>query len=133
MHKSWEEKNVDLALLTSRIGDFFRVKDFEAVRGTIPTGYQIFAEDSPYFKINGYISVTVEGTPGNFTVDFKLCTDKKKRDLPHSMFLESMLFGGHFILRRLRSEDAWLKLENEFWRHTENVVLSLSNSAKDPV
>jgi len=131
MHKNWKEKNVDLALLTTRIGDFLKVKDFEAVKGTIPTGYQIFAGNSPYFKINGYVSVTIEGTPENFTVNFELCTDKKKRDLPRSIFLESMFLGGYFILRRLKSEEAWLKLEKEFWRHVENAVLRLSNSAKD--
>jgi hypothetical protein len=131
MHKNWKEKNVDLALLTTRIGDFFKVNDFEAVKGTISTGYQIFAENSPYFKINGYVSVTIEGTPEDFTVNFELCTDKKKRDLPHSIFLESMFLGGYFILRRLKSEEAWLKLEKEFWRHVENAVLRLSNYAKD--
>lgn len=49
MQRNWKEKNVDLALLTTRIGIFFKVKDFEAVKGKIPTGYQIFAEDSPLF------------------------------------------------------------------------------------
>lgn len=87
MHRNWQEKNVDLELLTSRIGDFFKVKDFEAVKGEIPTGYQIFAQNSPYFKISGYLSVTVEGKPDDFTVDFKLWTDKKKPDMPHSMLL----------------------------------------------
>jgi hypothetical protein len=131
MHKNWKDKNVDLALLTTCIGDFLRVKDFEAVKGTVPTGYQIFAENSPYFKINGCVSVTVEGTPENFTVNFELCMDKKKRGLPHSIFLESMFLGGYFIRKRLKSEEAWLKLEKEFWNHAENAVLRLSNSAKD--
>jgi hypothetical protein len=131
MHKNWKEKNVDLALLTTRIGDFFKAKDFEAVKGGIPTGYQIFAEDSPYFKIIGYVSVTVEGKPDDFTVELELCTDKKKRSLPHSVFLESMLFGGYFISRRLKSEESWLMLGKEFWGHVENAVLQLTNSAKN--
>ena len=92
------------------------------MKGEIPTGYQIFAGDSPHFKINGYVSATVEGTSDDFTVNFELCTDKKKRDLPHSIFLEQMIFGGYFISRRLKSEEAWLKLEKEFWRHVENAV-----------
>lgn len=130
MHKNWKERNVDLALLATRIGDFFKVKDFEAVKGTIPTGHQIFAEHSPYFRINGYTNVTIEGTPEDFTVNFELCMDKKKRDFPHSIFLESMLFGGYFTLRTLRSEEAWLKLEKEFWTYVENAVLQVTNSAK---
>lgn len=129
MQRNWKEKNVDLALLTNRLGDFFKVKDFEAVQGEIPTGYQIFAEHSPYFKMSGYVGVTVEGKPDDFTVDFKLCPDKKKPDFPHSILLESMLIGGYFLSRRLKSEETLLNLEKDFWRHVENAVLQLSNSA----
>jgi len=93
MQKNWKEKNVDLESLAVHIGNFFKVKDFEAVKGEIPTGYQIFAGDSPYFKINGYVSVTVEGKPNNFVVEFKLCTDKKGSRLPGSILLESMFIG----------------------------------------
>ena len=61
------------------------------MKGENPTGYQIFAGDSPHFKISGYVSATVEGTPDDFTVNFELCTDKKKRDLHHSIFLEQQI------------------------------------------
>jgi len=133
MRKSWKGKNVDLALLVTRIGDFFKVKDFEAVKGQTSTGYQIFAEDSPHFKIDGYINVTVEGSPDNFTVNFEQSTGKKKRSHIRSIFLESMFLGGYFILKRLKSEEALFKLEKEFWRHVENVVLQLSNSGKTSI
>jgi hypothetical protein len=93
MQKNWKEKNVDLEPLAVHIGNFFKVKDFEAVKGEIPTGYQIFAGDSPYFKINGYVSVTAEGKPDDFVVEFKLCTDKKGSRLPCSILLESMFIG----------------------------------------
>lgn len=116
--------------LVVHIGNFFKVKDFEAVKG-IPTGYQIFAGDSPYFKINGHVSVTAEGKPDDFVVEFKLCKDKKGSRLPGSILLESMFIGGYFLLRRLKSEEEWLKLEKEFWSHVENAVLQLSNSAKN--
>lgn len=131
MHKNWKEKNVNLALLITRIGDFFKAKDFEAVKGEIPTGYQILAESPPYFKRSEYVSVTVEGKPDDFTVKLELCADKKRRTFPHSIILESMIFGGYFISRRLKSEEVWLRLEKEFWRHVENAVLQLSNSARN--
>jgi hypothetical protein len=131
MQKNWKGKNVDLEFLTTHIGDFFKAKDFEAVKGEIPTGYQIFAGDSPYFRIHGYVSTTVEGKPNDFTIEFKLCTEKKESILHRFAFLESMLVGGFFLLRRLKSEEAWLELEKEFWRYAENAVLQLSNSAKN--
>lgn len=120
---------MDLALLTTRIGDFFKQKDFEAIKGETPRGYQILAEDSPYFKIQGYVSVTIEGEPEDFTVKLDHCENKKR----HSWFppfLLTMLGGGHLISQRLKSKEAWIKLEREFWRHMENAVLQLTNSAE---
>jgi len=133
MQKNYVGKNMDLALLTTRIGDFFKQNDFEAVKGETQSGYQIFAGDSPRFKMNGYVSVSIEGTSDNFTVSFELGTDKKKSDYPHSMVLEQMIFGGYFMLRKLKSDEAWLKLEKEFWRFMENTVLWLGDSAKASV
>jgi len=132
MQRRWTEKNADLALLATRIGDFFKVKDFEAIKGKTENGFQIIAEDSPYFRIDGYVNVTVEGTSEDFTIKFDLCMDRKKHAVYTSIFLETMLFGGHFLLRKLKSEEAQLQLEKEFWRHVENAVLQLGNSAKSP-
>jgi len=129
MQRSWAKKNVDLALLTARIGDFFKKKDFEAIKGKTPTGYQILAEDSPYFKMQGYVSVTIEGKPEDFTVKLDHCGNKKRHSWV-SPFLLSMLGGGYFLLQRLKSEEAWIKLEKELWRHVENLVLHLTNSAQ---
>jgi len=104
------------------------------VKEKIPNDYQIFAGDSPYFKINGYVSVTVEGKPDDSVVDFKLCTeDKKGRSLHASPLLELMFIGGYFLKKRLKAEEECLKLEKEFWKHAENAVLQLSNSATNSV
>ena len=129
MQRNWTNKNVDLALLTARIGDFFKEKDFEAIKGETPTGYQILAEDSPYFKIQGYVSVTIEGKPENFTVKLDHYV-KKKRHSWLSPFLLTMLGGGYLISRRLKSQEAWIKLKEEFWKHVENAVLRSTNSAE---
>lgn len=129
MKRSWNGKNVDLALLATRIGDFFKVHDFEAIKGEIPTGYQIFAENSPYYKMQGYICVTIEGKPDDFTITIERSTDKGKRDVPRLMLLEQMIFGGYLTLRKLKSDEVWLKLEKELWKHVENSVLQLTNSS----
>jgi len=129
MQRNWTNKNVDLALLTARIGDFFKKKDFEAIKGETPTGYQILAEDSPYFKIQGYVSVTIEGKPEDFIVKLDHCV-KRKRHSRFSPFLEYMLVGGYFISRRLKSQEALIKLKGEFWKHVENAVLRSIDSAE---
>lgn len=129
MEKNWREKNVDLTELTARIGDFFKEKDFEAIKGEIPTGHQILAAGSPYFKINGYVGVTIEGKPDDFVVRLELCGEDKRPRF-RSIFLAAMFGGGYFLSRRLKSEEAWMKLENEFWRYVENVILHLTDSAE---
>lgn len=76
------------------------------------------------------MNVTVEGTPDDFVVKFDIPTDRRKRILPFSLLWETMLFGGYFVPRRLKSEEAGIAPEKEFWRHVENAVLFLGNSGK---
>jgi len=131
MQRSWTGRNVDLALLTKFIADFFKEKDFEAIKGQTPTGYQILAEDSPYFRLQGYVSVTIEGRPEDFAIKLDLCT-KKKKHFRLSPFLLSMFGYGYFHLQELKSDEALMKLEKEFWLHVENDVLHLTNTAEIP-
>jgi hypothetical protein len=130
MEKTWTDKNVDLGLLTTQIGNFFKEKDFNAIKGETPTGCQILAEDSPHFRLNGYVSVTIEGNPNRFTVKFEPGRKEKKfSNLPDK--LTTMFIGGYFLTRRLRAEEDWMTLQKEFWRHVDNVMLYLNNSLPD--
>lgn len=129
MQRNWIKKDVDLTLLTTRISDFFKKNDFEAIKGETPTGYQILAEESPYFRIQGYVNVTIEGKPEDFTVKLDHCGNRDNRSW-FPPFLLRMLGGGYLLLQRLKSEEAWTELEKQFWRHVENVVLQLTNSAE---
>lgn len=127
MKKRWTNKNVDLALLTTHTGIFFKERDFEAIKGEKPTGFHIFAENSPRFRLDGYVSVTIEGKPNDFTVELELCNKRKKRTfIP--ILLTTMFLGGYFLSKRLRSEEDWMKLEKEFWKHLDNIMLYLNNS-----
>ncbi len=129
MEKTWKGKNVSLDLFTAYVGEFFKTRDFEAIRGETPTGYHIFASDSPHCKLEGYVSVSVEGKPEDFTVKIDLCSKAKKSAFHPPTFLVTMFTGGYFFLRRLKSDEAWLKLEKEFWQHVENNILHLTGSA----
>lgn len=126
MEKRWMNKGVDLASLTTQIGNFFKERDFEAIKGQTSEGYNIFAEDSPHFKLDGYISVTIEGKPNDFIVKLELC--QKKKHLLAPILLTTMFFGGYPLLKKLKSEEEWIKLEKEFWSHLNNMVISLTNS-----
>lgn len=122
MEKRWTNKNVDLASLADRIGDFFKERDFEAVKGETATGYQILAEDSPSFRLGGCVSVAIDGKPDDFMVKLELTTKEKKRSLT-PILLTTMLLSGYFLKARLRSEEDWMRFEKEFWRHLDNLML----------
>lgn len=128
MQRNWTEKNVDLALLATYIDNFFKEKGFETIREEVSTGCQILAEDSPNFKIQGYVNVTIEGKPQDFDVKLDHCGKKKHSSF--SSLLLRMMGGGYLVLQEMKSEEAWTELEKQFWRHVENLVLRLSNSAE---
>jgi hypothetical protein len=129
MQKFWIGKNVDLGLLTEQICDFFNRNYFKTMKEEMSTGYRIFAMHSLHFRISEHICVTIEGDPNNFSVKFEKLTKKRKRNISPLMFIEQMLFGGYMILKDLKSDEAWLRLEKEFWRFVENSVLQLTNTA----
>jgi hypothetical protein len=133
MQRKLTNQDVDLARLTDALGEFFAKHDFEAVKGETDKGYQIFASDSPHFKVDGYISVTVEGNKNDFTVNFELCRESGSKGVSPipSIFLTTMLGGGYFMLKRLKANEAFIKLENTFWAYVENTLLSLEGSADE--
>lgn len=129
MQRRWVGKNVNLSALTSHIGDFFKIQDFEAVRGETTEGYQILASDSPHFRLEGYVYVNINGEPEDFVVEFDLCNEQKRRDslLPNP--ITRMFIGGYFSLRRMKSDETWMKLEKELLQYVENAVLGLTGSS----
>lgn len=128
MQKSWKRKDVDLALLATHICNFLEERDFEIVKGETPKGYQLLAGDSPNFRLQGYVDVTIEGKPDDFNVKFSLCGRKKESRV--SPFLLGMFGGGYFHLQELKSNEAWMKLEKEFWKYLDDVLLYLNGSAE---
>jgi len=126
--KNWKNKNINLALLVKHLGDFFIKEDFEAIKGEIPNGYQIFAHDSSYYKLNGYVNVTIIGKPSDFTVKLEFCREGKGHFFG-PILLSTMFIGGYFLKRKLKSEEDWMKLEKKFWKYLDNIILHLNNSA----
>jgi hypothetical protein len=129
MERKWDTKNVDLNLLTVRIGDFFKERDFEVIGEKTPRNYQVLAKNSPSFRLLGFVDVTIEGKPEDFVIKLEL-VENRKRYGKYSSFLLRMIVGGYFLLQGVESDEAWMRLEKEFWQYAENVVLHLTNTAK---
>jgi len=127
MERSWIGKNVDLAALATMIENFFKEKKFQTSKIEISGRYQIFADNSPRFKIRGYACVTIERSNQNLHVKIERCG---VTDLSYfSSFFLRMIGGGYLVLQEIKSKEAWKELEKEFWRRVEKFVLHLSNSA----
>lgn len=107
---------------------FLRYRDFKITDKEIPTGYRILGEDSPHFKPLRRVEITVEGKPDDFTVEFGIAEGRKKRRFWISPFLLSMFGGGHLHLKQLKSNEVWIKLEKEFRKYLQNVLLQLNGS-----
>jgi hypothetical protein len=129
MERKWTMQNVDLKLLSVKLGDFFKERDFEAVWEKTPTNYQITAANSPFFKLLGTVKAIIEGNPNDFSVKFEL-ENRRRRYLGYGSMLLSMFGGGILVRQEALSDEAWFKLEKEFWPYTENLVLNLANTAK---
>jgi hypothetical protein len=127
--RKWTMNNVDLDKFTLKIGDFFGERDFEVVRDTLSTGYRILSGNSSRFRLMGYVSVTIEGKPDDFTVKLELI-NKKGQYSKYSGLLLSLFGGGILVRREAESEEAWIKLQKEFWLYVDNLVANLTGTAK---
>jgi len=128
LQRGYADKAIDLALLADCLGDFLKMKDFEAIKEKTPNGYKIIASDSPYYKLSETVSISIEGQPNSFSVTLKLCGEKK-RGFQASPFLAQMFGGGYFFLKKLRSDEDWRKFEKDFWRYLETKLPVLISSA----
>ena len=129
MERRWVAKNVDLKLLTNSIVDLLKTLDFEIISGETTSEYAIFAGDSPLFPIDDHVYIEIQGKPEDFVVKMELNEGKKKRSLFISPLLLTLIGAGFLLSKRFKSEEAWLKLEKEFWRHLENIVVQLTDSS----
>jgi len=129
MERKWDMKNVDLELLTVKLGDFFKERKFEVIGEKTPTNYQITAGKSPSFKLLGVANVIIEGKPDDFSVKLEL-QERRRRYSGYGSFLLSLFGGGILLRQEAESDEAWMRLEKEFWQYVENLVLNLANTAK---
>jgi hypothetical protein len=131
MQRRLTDQNVNLASFTDALVEFFVKRDFEATKGETEKGFEILAYDSPHFKLEGYADVTVEGESNDFVVSFELHEESKRSWPTRSVFLTTMLGGGYFLLKRLKSDEAFLKLEREFWTYVAAMLPKVKGSAEE--
>jgi hypothetical protein len=128
LRRDWTGRNVNLKKLIDRLSDFLKEKDFEAVRGEKENGFQFFAQNSSFYKFNGYFTITIEGKPEEFFVELEL-SDKAKKAHLYPVMSTTLLGGGYFLLRSLKAREEWSRFERDFWEYTDRVIDYLSHSS----
>lgn len=126
MQGRWVGKNVDLALLSERIENFFKDKGFKTAKDWSPPEYTISARPQRGIGILGRVIIRVLGDSNDFLIEFS--TSGHSRSAIRSGFLTTMFGGGILLLRGLKSQEALEKLEKEFWVYVEEAVMHLIKS-----
>jgi hypothetical protein len=120
MQKSFERKT-NLETLTKQIIRFFDVEKFEDITAfQNDNGYQIIAGNSRTYKLRSDLKVDIHKEKDGFTISLNPLKETKRFNFP--MTLATMFGGGYFLLKDLKSDETWTKIEREFWNHVHSVI-----------
>jgi len=124
MRYEWQTttpKNLDL--LSQKIADFFKQKKFLTTIKTSADIIKISATPNKNADFKEKIDIEIQKTEKGIAVNFDLIEEKQKR-IRTGMLL-SLLTGGAFLLKEIRSKEKLDALQEELWSYIQK---TLSNS-----
>jgi hypothetical protein len=126
MERQWKGNNVNLSVLADSVARFFRESlcDVSIIESE---NYRMVVRPKQSSEIVGKIEIFVEGQPNDFSVRFD--AGSLSRALVRYGSLVSLLGGGFFVLKGLRSQESLEKLEKRFWLYLSEEIWKLTNSA----
>jgi hypothetical protein len=125
MQEDWKGKNIDLRTMSERIALFFSEKAFSTTVSQREAKTAIIAVPKSFHGIDDRIEVEVWGKPEDFSVKFTSGT--RSQALVRFGSFASLITGGYFVLRGLKSQEEIEKLEKKFWIYVDETVWYLSN------
>jgi hypothetical protein len=129
MEDEWIDKNVDLSLLADRVEGFFRQKQFVTATEKSNTEFLVVAKPGSNHGIVEPIRAYVTGQPRHFKVKFE--AGSRSNAFVRYGTLTSLLGGGIFASKGLKSQEALERLEREFWIYVDRAVWSLTNGSPE--
>jgi len=123
----WTGKNVDLALLSECIEDFFKDRGYSTEKDESEGGYTILWAPQYAGIMRQAMTARVFGNPNDFVVE--IIASERTRDSIRLGLLTQLFGGGYLVLRGLRAKEALEKLEKEFWAYVEEKIAHLAGSA----
>jgi hypothetical protein len=127
MQKRWLRENLATELLADRICQFFKSKEFDFSMMETDSGYQIVAGNSPRYKIDSNVQVTIDENSKDFIVNLELLKKKKRFKFP--IMLSAMFGGGYFLLKDLKAEESWGEFKRDFWQNMKILIPALKDSS----
>ena len=128
MHRRVINEDVDLALLADETSRFLEDKGFEVVKIETETGHKIIAVNSPNYKMEDML-ITFDGKPEDFTIDLESAGEKKEERSSLPVMLATMMGFGYFVLKRMKSDETWVRFKAEFSRQMSLMIANLRFSS----
>jgi len=131
MEDSWISKNIDLAMLSNRLVQFFEERNFRTFQEKSEKKYHIVVAPRRFHDILEEIHVYINGQSDEFKVKFD--AGARSRKLVRTGILTTVFGGGRLTLKGLKSQEALEKLEKEFWVYIDKVIWSLDGCLSDSI
>lgn len=130
MQRVWTNRNVDLKLFWEKMREFFEGADFETTIDQSEDTYHLVAEGSTEYIINGQVTVTLTGTPQDFSIMLELERKGKERKYSIPITLAASLGFGLLLRDEFKSDEAFLNLRRDLWAFADRAAINLTGSAK---
>jgi len=131
MQRQWTGQNVNLALLSERVEDFFKDRGFSTEKDESAGEHTILWAPPRVRNIRDGMTVRIFGNPNDFVVE--IIASERTRGSIRLGLLTQLFGGGYLAVRGLRAKEALEKLEREFWVYVEEKVAHLAGSAEQIV
>lgn len=127
MERRYNDRNVDLSLLSQWVENFFKNKDFKTTIKKETKGYKIAVQPTYIHEVADRITVSISGTPNDFVLKFVV--GARSSFFMKFGALTTFLGGGFAFLKGVKSQEAEERLERNFWTYVEEKISTLTNSA----
>jgi len=127
MQRQWTGKNVNLALLSECVEDFFKDRGFSTEKDESAGEYTILWAPPRVRNMRDAMTAKVFGNSNDFVVEI-IASERTRGSIRLGM-LTQLFGGGYLVLRGLKAKETLEKIEKEFWAYVEEKVTHLAGSA----
>jgi len=125
VQKNWINQSINLETLTEKVVKFLEKEKFDLTVFKEEKGYSIIANNSSKHKIDEDITIQIYGDPNNLTI--KIEEGDRNGRFAFSPLLATMFGGGYFLLKKLKSNEEYIKFTKYFWQNINRILAEIRN------